>query len=133
MNSSFRDNHSSQILLIPRHKARNAVIIEIDIACLSNLRTIFKMIIPEKIKKDRGDLPLSKTLCRRIQHILYKDTVSPRRIIHQHMGHRTHQFSVLNNRAAAHECLPLGTTFFKCKAAMHLKYTAVMCDPYFSF
>ena len=27
----------------------------------------------------------------------------PCRVIHQHMGHRAHQFAILNNRTAAHE------------------------------
>ena len=42
-------------------------------------------------------------LSRRIQHIFNKDPVSSRRVIHQHVGHRTHQFPVLNDRTAAHE------------------------------
>ena len=46
----------------------------------------------------------------RIQHILDKNPVPSRRIIDQHMGHRTHQFSVLDDWTAAHECLSLGTT-----------------------
>ena len=48
-------------------------------------------------------MPLPKYLSRRLQHILYKDPVSPRRVIHQHMGHSADDFAILNDGAAAHE------------------------------
>ena len=41
------------------------------------------------------------------------------------MGNCTHKFPVLNNRAAAHECLSLGTTIFRGKTAIHFKCMAV--------
>ena len=37
------------------------------------------------------------------QHIFDENSVPSRWVIHQHMGHGSHQFSVLNNRRAAHE------------------------------
>ena len=40
---------------------------------------------------------------RRLQHILDKDPVPRRRIVHQHMGHRPNQPAVLQDRAARHE------------------------------
>ena len=48
-------------------------------------------------------MPLPFILCRRIQHIFYKNPVASGRIIHQHMGHGTDEFPILNNRTAAHE------------------------------
>ena len=35
-----------------------------------------------------------------LQHILYKNPIPSRRIIHQHMSHRPHQLSILNNGTA---------------------------------
>ena len=46
--------------------------------------------------------PDFRSLCR-IQHVLNKNPIPPCRIIHQHMGHRTHQLAVLNDGTAAHE------------------------------
>ena len=40
---------------------------------------------------------------RRLQHILDKDPVPRRRIVHQHMAHRADQPAVLQDRAAGHE------------------------------
>lgn len=48
-------------------------------------------------------MPLSLQLSRRILHIFHKDTISPCGIIYKDMRHRTHQFAVSQNRAAAHE------------------------------
>ena len=45
---------------------------------------------------------LTGRLSRRGQHILQEDTVSLRRVCHQHMSHSSHQPSVLQNGAAAH-------------------------------
>ena len=47
---------------------------------------------------------LTGRLSRRGQHILQEDTVSLRRVCHQHMSHGSHQPSVLQNGAAAHPC-----------------------------
>ena len=47
-------------------------------------------------------MPLSNLLSSRIQHIFNENPVPSCRVIHQHVGHRTHQFAVLNNGAAAH-------------------------------
>ena len=54
-------------------------------------------------KKDRGKIPLSMRLSRRLQHILNKNPVSSCWIIHQNMGNCAHQFSVLDNGTAAQE------------------------------
>jgi len=40
------------------------------------------------------DLPLGGGF----QHILDKNSISPRRIVYKDMGHGAHQFSVLDNR-----------------------------------
>ena len=42
-------------------------------------------------------------LSRRIQHIFDKNPVASGRIIYKDMGHRSDEFSILNNWAAAHE------------------------------
>ena len=55
-------------------------------------------------------------LPRRLQHILDKDPVPRRRIVHQHMGHRPDQPAVLQDRAAGHEWLSLWTTRHVCIA-----------------
>ena len=43
-----------------------------------------------------------KNLSRRIQHILNKNPIPSRRIIYQHMRHRSNELPILNDRAAAH-------------------------------
>ena len=43
------------------------------------------------------------SLPRGFQHILNKNPVASRRVIHQHMSHRTNQLPILNDRTAAHE------------------------------
>ena len=72
--------------------------------------TISSSLYHTQQQNDRGFLPLSYLLSRRIQHILYKNPVSSRRVIHQNMSHRVNQLSVLDDGTAAHECLSLGTT-----------------------
>ena len=42
------------------------------------------------------------SLPRGFQHILNKNPVASRRVIHQHMSHRTNQLPILNDRTAAH-------------------------------
>ena len=54
-------------------------------------------------QKDRGCFAPVKTLSRRFQHILNKNPVPSRRIVHKDMGDCAHQFPVLNDRATAHE------------------------------
>ena len=57
----------------------------------------------------------SVRLCHRIggfQHGFGKDAVTPGGVIHQHMGHRSHQFAILKDGAAAHECVNIGPTSF---------------------
>ena len=45
-------------------------------------------------------------------HIFNKDPIPHARIIYHNMRHRTDEPSVLNHRAAAHECVQVGTTHF---------------------
>ena len=44
------------------------------------------------------------------EHILDKDTVANGGIVDQDVRHRAHDLAVLNDRAAAHECVQVGTT-----------------------
>ena len=55
------------------------------------------------MQNDRSISPLSYLLSRCIQHIIYKNPVSSRRIIYVYVGHSANQLPVLYNRAAAHE------------------------------
>ena len=64
------------------------------------LSFIVKLII-SNIKRQRNKIPCL-ALSRCVQHIFDKNPVTPCWIIHQHMGHSSYQFAVLNNRAAAH-------------------------------
>ena len=69
-----------------------------------------ELIIPcTTAKRQELFAPVILLSCR-IQHILYKNSVSPRRVSHQYMSHRANQLSVLDDGTAAHECLSLGTT-----------------------
>jgi len=43
-------------------------------------------------------MPLSSMLSRRIQHILYKNTIPGILGIHQHMGDGSNNFSILEHR-----------------------------------
>lgn len=47
-----------------------------------------------------------------IQHIFDEDSVPGIGGVDQDMGHGPHQLSVLQNRAAGHECCQVGTTNF---------------------
>jgi hypothetical protein len=48
-------------------------------------------------KKTGANRPCLNHLSSRIQHVFYKYSVPSCRIIYQHMGHRAHQFAVLDN------------------------------------
>jgi len=54
--------------------------------------------IPPSALRAATSLCTREALCCRVQHIFNKDTIASRWVIHKDMGHRTHQFSVLNNR-----------------------------------
>ena len=54
-------------------------------------------------KKTEAICPCQKFLSGGIQHILDEDTITTGGVIHQHMGHGTHDFAVLNDGAAGHE------------------------------
>ena len=54
-------------------------------------------------KKAGAFLPPPNRLSCCLQHILNKNPVPSRRIVHKDMGDCAHQFPVLNDRATAHE------------------------------
>ena len=45
---------------------------------------------------------ICRPLCHRIQHIFNKDAVAHGGIVHQHVGHSTDEFAVLDNGTAGH-------------------------------
>ena len=47
-------------------------------------------------------LPLSNDSPRRVQHILNKYSVAGGGVVDQNMGHRAHQFPILNDGTAGH-------------------------------
>ena len=47
-----------------------------------------------------------------VQHIFNENAVARGGIVDKNVGHRAHQLAVLDNRAAAHECVQVGTTVF---------------------
>ena len=49
------------------------------------------------------------------EHILYKNSVADGGIADQHVGHSSDQLAVLDNGAARHECVQVGTTVFNKK------------------
>ena len=53
-------------------------------------------------KKDTPE-GVSLHLCHRIQHILDKNPISPRWIIHQNVGDSANQFPILYDGTAGHE------------------------------
>ena len=57
-----------------------------------------------------GHLPLEgKSLACCGQHVFNEDAVAAGGVVYQHMGHRTYQFSVLDDWAAAHADVKWGT------------------------
>ena len=66
-------------------------------------RMIYRLqVYHTNVKKDRGQSPLSNHLSRRLQHILDKNPIPLRGIVYENMGHSANQFSVLDDRTAAH-------------------------------
>lgn len=59
-----------------------------------------------------GRLSLPIVLSRRSEHILNKNPISSCWVIYQNMGNGADEFAVLDNRAAGHECVNIGTTLF---------------------
>lgn len=51
-------------------------------------------------------------LSRGFQHMLQQDAVALGGVIHQHVGHSPHKAPVLDDGAAAHDCVKIGTTIF---------------------
>ena len=47
-----------------------------------------------------------------LQHIFNKNPIPLSGILHQHMSHGADEFSVLDNGAAAHECVKKRTNYF---------------------
>ena len=78
----------------------------------SILRFFFNHIIkPKKRKKKGGASPALRSL-RLPQHILYKNRIPLCAVLDKHVGHRPDQFPILDNGAAAHECVNIGPTSF---------------------
>ena len=45
-----------------------------------------------------------------IQHIFNENAVARGRVVDKHVGHRADELAVLDEGAAAHECVQVGTT-----------------------
>ena len=52
-----------------------------------------------------------RNICR-IKHIFNENSVARGGIVDEHVGHRVDEFTVLDDRAARHECGQVGTTLF---------------------
>ena len=46
------------------------------------------------------------------KHILNKDAVATGGVVHQNVGHGADELAVLENGAAAHECVNIGPTMY---------------------
>ena len=51
-------------------------------------------------------------LCR-VQHIFNENTVARGGVVDEHVGDRSDELAVLNDGAAGHECVQVGTTIFE--------------------
>ena len=62
-----------------------------------------RVTIPQSKIIDFCHLPLKgKASSSSVQHIFDEDAISGGGVIHKHVGHGAHQFSVLNNGTALH-------------------------------
>jgi len=52
-----------------------------------------------------------RPLCRGVQHVFNEDAVAHGGVVDKDVGHRAHQFAVLDNGAAGHECVKYRTKF----------------------
>ena len=78
------------------------------------LQTVEPVPTNERLLGRRGACRrLSRQRLRQIgEHILDEDPIPRGGIADQHVRHRTDQPAVLQNRAARHECVQVGTTKF---------------------
>ena len=83
---------------------------DLQASCCATSANLFIRTLPHfpnysmvRMKKTEAYRPCLNHLSGCIQHVFYKNPVPSRRVIHKHVGHRTHQFAVLNNRTAAHK------------------------------
>ena len=67
-------------------------------------------------------MPLSQLLSRRVQHILNKNPIALRWVIHENVGYRPHEFSILDDGTATHECVKCRTKLFSIFSDIFLKY-----------
>ena len=68
--------------------------------CSSYTFCLYAELIAEK---DRGKPPLPNRLSCRFKHVFDENSVTSRRIIHQHMSHCANKFAILNDGTSAHE------------------------------
>ena len=84
-----------------------------------NINPLWNDIAVSHFGASRASPPTGGALCcpclwhlRRGQHIFNKYAVSRGRIVYQNVRHRAHYLAVLDDGAAAHECVQEGTTLF---------------------
>lgn len=64
---------------------------------------------------------MSILLCR-VQHILNKNSIPRGGVVDEDVGYSAHQFAVLDDRAAGHECVKCRTKLFSIFSDIFLKY-----------
>ena len=47
-----------------------------------------------------------------VQHVFNEDAISRCGVVNKNMGHCSHQFAILDDRTAGHECVNIGPTRF---------------------
>ena len=98
------DEFLRQEKVMPRGEGNIKIKQQISVCCFFFVKLEFvELIIPYTTAKRQELFALVILLSCRIQHILYKNSVSPRRVSHQYMSHRANQLSVLDDGTAAHE------------------------------
>jgi len=72
-------------------------------------------------------MPLSNHLSCRLQHILDEDPVPTAGLVYKNVGHGANELAVLNDRAAAHECVNIGPTHFYKKRKLRTAASVKHC------
>ena len=67
-------------------------------------------------------IALAFQLCRSVEHIFNEDAVAGSWVVDENMGHGADEFAVLDNGAAAHECVKCRTKLFSIFSDIFLKY-----------
>lgn len=109
-------NHLQTIAEVPNKKHKKSI----D-AQKNNCRQMKTPRHLQKLKIKRSPatderLALSCFLCLD-EHILYEYSVPSRWIIHKHMCYSSHDFAILQDGRAAHDCCQYGTTNYWAKTA----------------